>query len=171
MNEDLLKHSTTGSRPMPGQSLTDDPENPNAWEKPPQFTSIDKATEYLFEFMIEEERYMTLIDALEEGMSIMDLTQLVLFEGFRNGKWNPDLMMLLIEPVAYTLMAMAERVNVDYEVDEDDEEDQEMLIRTKLSKTKAENIQKAQGQAKDKVPENLKEKIEQITQASLMERR
>ena len=121
--------------------------------------------------MIEEERYMTLIDALEEGMSIMDLTQLVLFEGFRNGKWNPDLMMLLIEPVAYTLMALAERVNVDYEVDEDDEEDQEMLIRTKLSKTKAENIQKAQGQAKDKVPENLKEKIEQIPQASLMERR
>ncbi len=171
MNEDLLKYSTTGSRPMPGQSLTDDPENPNAWEKPPQFTSIDKATEYLFEFMIEEERYMTLIDALEEGMSIMDLTQLVLFEGFRNGKWNPDLMMLLIEPVAYTLMALAERVNVDYEVDEDDEEDQEMLIRTKLSKTKAENIQKAQGQAKDKVPENLKEKIEQIPQASLMERR
>ena len=54
---------------------------------------------------------------------------------------------------------------------EDDEEDQEMLIRTKLSKTKAENIQKAQGQAKDKVPENLKEKIEQIPQASLMERR
>ena len=46
-----------------------------------------------------------------------------------------------------------------------------MLIRTKLSKTKAENIQKAQGQAKDKVPENLKEKIEQIPQASLMERR
>ena len=43
MNEDLLKYSTTGSRPIPGQSLTDDPENPNAWEKPPQFTNIDKA--------------------------------------------------------------------------------------------------------------------------------
>tara|TARA_R110000824_G_scaffold50978_2_gene142540 strand:+ start:2633 stop:3103 length:471 start_codon:yes stop_codon:yes gene_type:complete len=156
---------------MPGQSLTDDPDNPNAWEKPPQFTSIDKASEYLFEFMIEEERYMTLIDALEEGMTIMEITQLVLFEGFRNGKWNPDLMMLLIEPVAYTLMALAERVNVDYVVEEDDEDDQEMLIRTKLSKDKALNIQKAKGQAETKIPKDLKEKIEQVPQASLMERR
>ena len=171
MNEDLLKYSTTGGRPMPGQSLTDDPDNPPAWEKPPQFTSIDKASEYLFEFMIEEERYMTLIDALEEGMTIMEITQLVLFEGFRNGKWNPDLMMLLIEPVAYTLMALAERVNVDYVVEEDDEDDQEMLIRTKLSKDKALNIQKAKGQAETKIPKDLKEKIEQVPQASLMERR
>ena len=104
-------------------------------------------------------------------MTIMEITQLVLFEGFRNGKWNPDLMMLLIEPVAYTLMALAERVNVDYVVEEDDEDDQEMLIRTKLSKDKALNIQKAKGQAETKIPKDLKEKIEQVPQASLMERR
>ena len=147
---------------MPGQSLTDDPENPNAWEKPPQFTSIDKATEYLFEFMIEEERYMTLIDALEEGMSIMDLTQLVLFEGFRNGKWNPDLLMLLAEPLCYMLLAFCERADIDpviYSEEDDDLADEATLFNVSNNKAKLNNISKSSipsGVLSDQIEQEIK---------------
>jgi hypothetical protein len=46
-----------------------------------------------------------------------------LFSGFNEGKYNPDLMLLMIEPTAYMIMALAERAGIDYEVMEDDEEE------------------------------------------------
>ena len=35
------------------------------------------------------------------------------YVGFREGKWNPDLMMMLIEPFMYLLMALAEKAGID----------------------------------------------------------
>ena len=43
--------------------------------------------------------------------------------GFEKGKWNPDLLMMLIEPTVYTLMALAEKANIQYRINGDEEED------------------------------------------------
>ena len=171
MNEDLLKYNMTAARPLPGQSLTDDPEDRGDWENPPEFTSVEKASEYLFDYIIEDERYEGFMDSLENGFTIMELSQIILFDGFRKGKWNPDLMLLLIEPTAYMLMGLAERVNIDYDVDEDDPEDQEYNIRATLSKARVDKLNKAVGKADTKMPENLKEKLEEVPEAkSLLEK-
>ena len=37
------------SRPVPGMSLTQNPESPWPWEKPPEFTVVEKAVEYIFD--------------------------------------------------------------------------------------------------------------------------
>ena len=80
-------------------------------------------------------------------------------------------MLLLIEPTAYMLMGLAERVNIDYDVDEDDPEDQEYNIRATLSKAKVDKLNKAVGKADTKMPENLKEKLEKVPEAkSLLEK-
>ena len=39
---------------------------------------------------------------------------MILIHVFQEGKWNPDLMMLLIEPTIYILASMAEQCGVDY---------------------------------------------------------
>jgi hypothetical protein len=54
----------------------------------------------------------------------MELTQAMLFKGFSEGKWNPDLMFLLAEPVAYMLIALAERQGIDYIVHNEEANDE-----------------------------------------------
>ena len=48
----------TAGRPIPGQSLTNDPENPAPFEKAPAFTSVHAASGYLWESFIEPRKYM-----------------------------------------------------------------------------------------------------------------
>ena len=45
-------------RPIPGQSLTNNPDNPYPWEQPPQFTELQPAIDALFIDMTEPESYI-----------------------------------------------------------------------------------------------------------------
>ena len=42
-------------RPMPGQSLTNNPDQPWPWEKTPEFTNLDDAIEYFFALIVDED--------------------------------------------------------------------------------------------------------------------
>ena len=67
-----------------------------------------------------------LMDVIDDGTPLMDVTQGILFKGFTEGKWNPDLMLLLLEPLMYVLLYAAERAGVKdvvgYLGEEEDEE-------------------------------------------------
>ena len=124
MNQ-LAQQLIAGGRPIPGQSLTEDPSNPAPYEKPPQFTNVHEASEAIFIKLIDEDAYVRMISLLADGVPIMDIGQTILFKGFTEGKWNPDLMMLLIEPVAYMILALAERAGIDPVIYRDEEVDLE----------------------------------------------
>ena len=49
---------------------------------------------------------------MAKEMPISDIAQMLLFTGFVKGKFNPDLMTLLIEPTMYMLLAIAEKVGI-----------------------------------------------------------
>jgi|TARA_R110000796_G_scaffold57480_3_gene132561 hypothetical protein len=110
------------SRPIPGQSLTNDPENPAPYERPPEFTNVHDATMYLWDFVTEEATYTSFMTGISKGVPVMSIVQVVLFNEFQQGKWNPDLMMMLAEPLAYMLIALAERLDLDIIIDNDEEE-------------------------------------------------
>ena len=74
--------------------------------------------------MLEEEAYMSIVGAIGDGVPIIDLVMQITYVGFREGKWNPDLMMMLVEPLIYTLMALAEKADIEYRIDDEDEEDE-----------------------------------------------
>jgi hypothetical protein len=124
MNEEYMKVISSGGRPIPGQSLTSDPNNPAPYEKPPQFTTIHEASEFLFEKFIDADTYTDLMTVLDDGVPIMDVVQTTLFAGFSEGKWNPDLLMLLVEPTAYMLLGLAERADIDPIIYRDQQEDE-----------------------------------------------
>tara|TARA_A100001201_G_scaffold135807_1_gene124324 strand:- start:3126 stop:3722 length:597 start_codon:yes stop_codon:yes gene_type:complete len=121
------------SRPIPGQSLTDSPDQSYPWESPPEYTNFQKAFNYLAEELLEEDIYISLIVAMGQGVPISDITLQLLQRGFQEGKWNPDLLLMLIEPTMYLLMALAEKAEIeprlygDEEEDLDDEEQNERL--------------------------------------------
>tara|TARA_R110000751_G_scaffold104204_1_gene199639 strand:+ start:897 stop:1523 length:627 start_codon:yes stop_codon:yes gene_type:complete len=134
VEEEYSKIQASGKRPLPGQSLTNDPENPAAYEKAPKFTSVHAASEYLWESFIETNTYVSLMKTVSEGVPVMDIAQIILFAEFEKGSWNPDLMLMLFEPVAYMIIALAERLDLNiiiYEGDlEDDDEEAEFLNTT-----------------------------------------
>jgi len=113
--------------PTPGASLTSDPENPRAWETPPDFTDQEKALKSLFTNMTEEGMHEELLNTLRNGADIESLVQVVLFKGFQEGKWSPDLMLMLIEPLIYIVMWLADQAGIDAQVsaDGDDWDDDE----------------------------------------------
>ena len=61
------------NRPIPGQSLTGNPDEPRAWEGPPQFTNMREALDFVVEFMMEEEVFIALTGAVSQGIPISDM--------------------------------------------------------------------------------------------------
>ena len=131
----------------------------------------------MFIELTEPEAYHSLLNLIENEVPIGDVTQIVLTDGFQKGMWNPDLLMLLIEPTMYMIMALAEKAgmmdNVIYQGEEEDVEDQDEQLSS---------IEKAIDIAQDKIvpkaragvlPKNIEEKIEEMTpprEPSLLEK-
>ena len=93
--------------PIPGESLTSDPGNPRPFEKPPEFTNVEKAMAFIFDHLTNDGSYEDVLQTMREGTPLDMLAQVYLTKGFQEGKWNPDLMLLLIEPTIYLLMWLA----------------------------------------------------------------
>ena len=66
-------------RPIPGEGLLTDPESPWPWEKPPRFTSVLQASEYIFDELIDEDLNPIILDALDDEVPVMDITRFILF--------------------------------------------------------------------------------------------
>lgn len=175
MNEEYNKVVLTEGRPIPGQSLTSDPQSPAPYEKPPEYTSVHKASEEIFANLIEEETYKQIIELMSNNVPIMDIVQTLLFTGFKEGKWNPDLMLMLVEPVAFMLLALAERVGVDPKIyeGEEDEEAEDRVLGATLEKEKLDNIKKLAAVGKtpsSAITPEMIETIEDLPVPSLMSR-
>lgn len=176
-DQEGLKFLSTNGRPIPGESLTNSPDTPYPWEQPTQFTELEPAIDALFIELTEPEAYHSLLNLIENEVPIGDVTQIVLTDGFQKGMWNPDLLLLLIEPTMYMIMALAEKAgmmdNVIYQGEEEDVEDQDEQLSS---------IEKAIDIAQDKIvpkaragvlPKNIEEKIEKMTpprEPSLLEK-
>ena len=81
---------------------------------------------------------MSIVGAIGDGVPVIDLVMQITYVGFREGKWNPDLMMMLVEPLIYTLMALAEKADIEYRIDDEDDEDDEPA--ESILEEKAKNI-------------------------------
>lgn len=159
-------------RPIPGQSLTTDPENPAPYERPPEFTNVHDATMYLWDYVTEEETYAALMTGISKGVPVMAITQVILFDHFQQGKWNPDLMLMLAEPLAYMLIALAERLDLDIEIDNEEEEgdifgvDMEEATIEKLRESAKENGLLPQGF----ITKEMSSDMETLPPVSLLEK-
>ena len=157
-NEELYK--VAFNRPIPGESLTRDPDDPLPCEKPAEYSTVKEASEWIFEQITSEESYEEIIRLIAGGMPLMAIAQTILFSGFEKGKWNPDLVKLLIEPSVYMLMALAERADIDFVIAPDDAEDQ---AETLLSKnTNFEVLRKLQDPVEPSVEPEIEQRLQEL---------
>jgi len=181
---------TPFERPVAGQSLTNDPNTKYAWEQPPKFTDVSSATMDIVANSYEKETYEMIALTLADGMPVGNLASIILQAGFQEGKWNPDLMMLLIEPTMYILAAIAEQCGIDYllyegdsyeSYDEDDDEIKALELKAlqSIKSNVATNLQfknlKPSQITKQSVPEEALEMVENFEPpqelVSLLEKR
>jgi hypothetical protein len=125
--DNLVNLSNKGG-PIPGQSLTRDSEDPYPWETPPEFTNPREALDDIVGSIMQPEAMKNIVSALAQGGAVADIGTAILYAKFNEGKITPDVMMMLAEPVMYTIMAIGEEANIKYNIegndlDEFDEED------------------------------------------------
>jgi hypothetical protein len=118
---------------IPGQSLTNSPDQPYNWERPSEYTNPREAMMYVFESLTVPETTTNILLSLSNGVGVIDIASITLYSGFLEGKWNPDLMMLLMEPTMYMIMALAEKADIDFDLEAGDrDKPEEMSAESQL---------------------------------------
>ena len=176
-DQEGLEFLSNNGRPIPGSSLTNSPDTPYPWEQPPQFTELSPAIDALFMELSEPEAYHSIMNLVKNGVPVGNIAQVILTDGFQKGMFNPDLMMLLIEPTMYMIIAFAEKAGIDdyitYEGEEDEapeEGDQLTGIDRAISIAENNIVPKAQA---GMFPKEIQEKIQEfvpLEQPSLLEK-
>tara|TARA_B100001939_G_scaffold236766_1_gene204262 strand:+ start:153 stop:752 length:600 start_codon:yes stop_codon:yes gene_type:complete len=173
MNQEILDINLQRKFPIPGISLTTDPDNPLPHDRPPEYTNLHKALNWIFENAIQDENYSQFIKLMADGFPLMEVVQTVLFSGFYEGKWNFSLMQLLIEPTAYIFLALCERADIDptfFRDDMEDDLDEEETIGDSFAEVKARQVQTDMEQAKTAMPsldKQMQAKLEAIPQEKI----
>ena len=124
------------NRPIPGQSLTNDPATPYPWDTPPEMVSVQDGIDYFIETLLQKEALVSLVQILASGAyTISEIAQIMLEKGWREGKWKSDLMLMLAEPLMVIIMAISERAEIrDYELydgENNEVDDEEEIAITK----------------------------------------
>ena len=122
-----LIEQTAFEAPIPGQSLTNSPENNYAWEKPPEMVDLNTARQKIFLNLLEPKNLEEIQKLMINEVPVDAIAQVVLVEGFRQGKFNPDLALQLLEPTMYMLLAIAEKSGIEPTLEAEGDEDDEDL--------------------------------------------
>ena len=152
--------------PIPGESLTTAPDMPKAWERPPQYTSQDKAMEAIYMEITSEESLSKLINIINDGIPLDEIAQVILYKGYTEGKFSPDLMLVLIEPTIYLLIAIADYADIkDYTLYNEETDDPNTEIPeddvTPLNMDEDEDVTKEKRKpTKESLGESLLSKVE-----------
>ena len=91
--------------PIPGQSLTDTPGN-YPWEHAPLITDPEQATEFIWDRLHNPEFAEQVIAMLDAGIPVEALGRVILFGGFMEGKFSPDVAFIIAQPVMEMIASM-----------------------------------------------------------------
>ena len=144
--------------PIPGESLTRDPEQRFPWEQNPQITDVDTAIKEIFITLTEKNSLVELLNILNNGQPVDEIAQVIAYRGMTVGKYNSDLMLLLLEPLMYLIIAIAEEYEIDpviYEGMDNDIADAEDT-QVSMAKLQTKKINK------DSVPASLLARVKEL---------
>jgi hypothetical protein len=171
---DELTNLSGQGRPIPGQSLTNSPESSYPWESPATLSNPREALDVIVAEIMQPEAVKNIVNALANGAAVGDIGSAILYAKFTEGEISIDTMMLLAEPIMYTLMAIGEEANIKYNIegndlDEFDEEDERELFnnklnefRTAVSDIKNQTTQKLKPTVDENVvPKNILDKVKE----------
>lgn len=120
--------------PIPGQSLTGEPKK-YAWERPPEITDPEIATQMHLIRLSEEKRLNTVLDALEFGVTdLYTMVKGMMRSAVANGIHTIDVGMIVAPVVHEFLKQAADEAGIEYDdgMGTGEEEDQRRKMRASL---------------------------------------
>ena len=150
--------------PIPGQSLTNSPDQKYPWESPPEITAPQDAIQKIFLEILKDENLELFADLMAKKVPIADLATMIGMASFTKGKMNPDLMLTVLEPTMYMLLTIAEKLGINPVLYRGEQEDDRNEMVS--DKSEAEKILKVNSKARQNV--RLKDlKVQNVNKASV----
>ena len=147
--------------PTPGEGLTQSPEQKFPWEQPPRHTEVKPVMEEIFLQITERENLNELLGLLMNKQPVDDIAQVILYKGATSGLFNMDLMLMLVEPTMYLLIAIAEEYDIEPVIYEG--QDVDLAEKEDIDTVKKETLGKQVGQVrKDAVPPSLLQRVKTL---------
>jgi len=113
--------------PVPGQSLTDTPGN-YPWEHAPKHVDPSELLDILWDRMTTPQSLEEMIAMLEAGVPVEAIVRTVVFAGFSEGEFNPDVGLVIVEPLMQMVTAIGMRAGIkDLRISLDDLSNEEFL--------------------------------------------
>ena len=100
--------------PIPGQSLTA-PLGGRPWQSPPQFPTVDDATDFYISRMSTPEFSSQLAEVLEMGIPATTIANTLQMGNVMEGKHTIDVGMLVLPLIVEMIMFIAESEGVEYD--------------------------------------------------------
>ena len=144
-----IRETNPFDAPVPGQSLTDTPKN-YPWEHAPQYATVEDASMQVWEGLHKEETMEKVIVLLDAGLTVEEITKVIVFAGFVEGKFTPDVGLLLTPIVAKMIMAIGKKAGVEkIKLGKPKPDETKQLIRTviKMSPKKQDEMKEVEEEA------------------------
>lgn len=82
------------SASIPGESLTKEPGSAS-WETPPRYTQVEDVADILMKKIFEKENTKRIMMMLDAGIPVEGVAKTILFAGFSEGQFTPDVAILV----------------------------------------------------------------------------
>ena len=115
----------------PGHSLTED-NSKWAWGRPPQITDPEEALNGAIEALQKPKLRDEMFKLLYTGVSIEVLVEGYVMQSFQEGKFTPDIGLLIQPPLGMYLAHMAEEAGIPYRLFENEDADKEGQMDDKM---------------------------------------
>jgi len=147
--------------PTPGEGLTQSPEQKFPWEQPSKHTEVKPVMEEIFLQITERENLIELLGLFMNKQPVDEIAQVILYKGVTSGLFNMDLMLMLVEPTMYLLIAIAEEYDIEPVIYEG--QDVDLAEKEDIDTVKKETLGKQVGQVrKDAVPPSLLQRVKTL---------
>ena len=104
---------------IPGNSLTKEPGN-SPWEQPPMYVELPDVVDYYTEKLTLNESVDTIIEALKNQLTVVDLTNTFIKAGVMKGIHSIDVGMLAFPIIAEVVKTIADINDIGYVESEED---------------------------------------------------
>jgi hypothetical protein len=120
---------------IPGQSLTREP-GIYPFEHPPKFPDVDSAMESIMAGLQDPKHFNMLMNLLELDAPVHAIVGTLLMHGFGEGKWTPDVAMMMYVPLCTLVLKLAQEAGIQPQlgIQPDVDPTEAMVIQKKAQK-------------------------------------
>ena len=157
------------SAPIPGMGLTSEMGS-RPWQRPPEYNTLDEAVAYYARALVDKKFLLAYFNALEAGMPVATMSDIMIKSSVMEGKHNIDVGMLVAPILVEALLDVAEQTDIDFVTGLEDEEEDVKMTPSAMSAMLSKQIKKKATPELKEAREELQEAVKEMPKGLLAKR-